>query len=164
MLLQRPTGVQHKAVAIKNQLIVPPDLIDVEHRASQALLGGPGQLPATFCLALAKGGGREVDQEIRLERLQLRDRIAERCAAAADFGFHPEVFAQGEPEALTAPAQQRGLITAVEIALFIKDVVTGQQTLARHQPPAVVLHQGHGIEQPPAAGFDHPQQQPKPRR
>ena len=62
LLLQRPSGIQHKAVAIKNQLVVSPHLIDVEHWASQPLLGGPRQLTATLRFALAKGGRREVDQ------------------------------------------------------------------------------------------------------
>ena len=52
----------------------------------------------------------------------------------------------------------------MEIALFIEDVVTGQQPFARHQAPAAALHQGHGVEQPLATGFNHPKQQPKPWR
>ena len=63
--------------------------------------------------------------------------------------LHPEVFANGQPQAPGAAAplklEHGRLLAGPEIAALIKDVVTGQQAFAAHHPPAGWFDQGDGV-------------------
>ena len=165
-------GGAHEAAAIEDQLIVAAHLVHVDHRAAQAIGGGGGQLAPQLGLALGKGGGGEVEQQIGPQGLQLADRVGPQQPLSQQPLLHPEVLAEGEPQAPAPPAplqlQQAGLVGGAEIAPLVEDVVTGQQPLAGHHPPPLRFHQGRGVEQigllAIAGGFTHPQQQGQPGR
>ena len=63
--------------------------------------------------------------------------------------LHPEVLANGQPQAPGAAAplklEHGRLLAGPEIAALIKDVVTGQQAFAAHHPPAGWFDQGDGV-------------------
>ena len=90
-------------------------------------------------LGLAKGGGREVQQQVELVRLQRGYGIGTSQAVALQFLLNPEVFADGEtqrPAATSLPELQNGwLVGRLEIAPFVKDVVGGKQLLAGDDAP-----------------------------
>ena len=79
---------------------------------------------------MPEGRGREVEQQIWLQSLQIRHRVAAEQPLFMQLLFHPQVFAEGEAEPPTAAAalqlQQTGLIGGAEVTPLIKDVVAGQ--------------------------------------
>ena len=67
--------VYHEAAPIEHQLIVAAHLVHVRHRAMEPGGRRLGQPPAQRRFALHERGGREVEQQVGLQRHQGGDRV-----------------------------------------------------------------------------------------
>ena len=162
-------GIHHEAVAVKHQFIVAPHLVHVSHRTPQAGSGGGGQLPAQRLLAHRKGGGGEIHHHVRRQRRQFGDGVTVVGGLTVAPRIDPEVFADGDGQPQGTPRQgnlhQAGPITRTKIPPLVEHVVTGEEPLGRHHPPAAVPHQGgtvvEGAAPPVRQGDHHTHQHPE---
>ena len=137
-----------ETATVEHQLVIPPDLVEIDQRAVQARGGLAGQLlPQRWFIGI-EGGGRQVDHQLGPLRNQLGNRVGPSHPLLLQSVLHPEVLADGQSKPLASgKLQNTGSVTGTEVAPFIENVVTGQQLFASDRSPSQSVHQNDSVLQ-----------------
>ncbi len=133
-------------VAVEDQFVVAPHLIEIEEVA--AVLDGflPDQVPPHGRLLQRERTGRHVDEEVRVLVRELAHRIPVIQAPRPERLVVPDVLADRDAQAHALELERRHGAGRLEVAVLVEDVVGGQQRLLpapRHAPLAAERDRVH---------------------
>lgn len=134
-----PVRQHDEAGSVEEEFVVGAGLVDVEHGGAQSRGGaGDGVEPPSELVA-GEGARREIDDEV------CGGCVVDGVGAVAGFEglvvAGPEVFADGEQEALAAEGDGGDLVAGQEVAGLVEDVVGGEQDLVVAGDDGAILEQ-----------------------
>ena len=142
---QPPGGVQGHGASVEHQIVVATDLIAVEY--GQAVLAGHVGKHAFAYGLLAQGEGRcgKVEDGVKALLDQGFHRVRRIAPGAPEILVVPDVFADGDPQALAAYLHQAGATAGLEITVLVEDIISGQKGLWQHGAQNAVGQQGRAV-------------------
>lgn len=128
---------------------LPPHLIDVEN--GQGVLAGQGSqhLHPQLLFAQAEGGSREVNQQVGTAAGHLFHRIPVVATVLPKIAVVPNVFTNGKAQAAATVLDGLGLGSRLKIAIFVEDIVGGQERLLEPMADLAPLQPGSSIVKGP---------------
>ena len=146
----RPCRIEGTASAVENQIVVAPHLVHVSHRQTVFLRHVAEHPLAQDLLAGDERRRRKIHDRLRARFDQHFDRILMITAPLPEIPVVPYVFANADSQPAAVQLQNLRSRGRLEIAVFIENVVGGQQGLVKRLAHLALLQQNRAIEQWPA--------------
>ena len=127
---QVAAGVEPQRVAVEDQLVVAADLIEVEKRHAMACRVLADHVAPDGRLAHLEGTRRDVHEQVHALGRQVGDRIPGIEPPRPEGRVVPCLLAHREAQAMALEHQRSDVLSGLEVAVFVEDVVRGQQRLA----------------------------------
>ncbi len=147
---RRPSRSKTAASAVENQVVVATHLVHIRHWKA-IFLGHVAKhaLPQNL-LAGDEGRRRKIHYCLRARFGQHLDWILMIPAALPEIPVVPDVLADADAQAPAVQLQDLRTHGRLEIAVFIEDIVGGEQGLVKRGTHIAILEQHRAIEQRPA--------------
>lgn len=148
-------SVDDVAAAVEDEFVVTADGVDVSDRTAEGAGGfGDDEILSDAIFGVVPRTGGEVDHEVAFLIGELFDgHPAGIEAARADHGVGPDILADGEADADAGVIDDGGGSGGLEIAVFVEDIVGGQETFsADGNDGSAVAERGGVVKRPPPAG------------
>ena len=145
-----PLRVESRAAAVENQVVIAAHLVH-HHQRQAVFLGGVGEhLLAQHLFPHGERRCGEIDDGLGAGLRENLDGIVVVAAALPEIAVVPDVFADADPQLAAIQLQDLRLRGRLEVAVFVEDIVSGQQRLVENRPGLAVSQQHGAIEQGPA--------------
>ena len=137
--------IQHDAVAVKNQLVVRADEIDLRQRhALVARHALEHRQPRAFLAVMPRRRGK-VKDDFRALPDEFLDRVTAIKPFRPEILVVPDVLADGDAEFAAIERKRGDAFGRFKIAVFVKNVVSREQAFVRAPDNFPVLQNGGGI-------------------
>ena len=148
-----PVASKHTAAAIEHQIVVAAELIHVGDRHTVTSRHAAEHLFAEALLAGDEGRRREIEDGLRAGANQLLDRVVMVAPALPEVAVVPDVLTDADAEPHAADVEHLRAVERLEVAVFVEDVVGGQQRFAESVLDFAATNERGGVEErPPFVG------------
>ena len=159
---RRAGRVERAAAPVEYEIVVAAELIHVDHGHAVLARHVAEHLFTPLVLAGGERRRRQVDDGGRAGADELLDRIVVIAAALPVIAIVPDVLADADAQPPAADVEHLGAVKRLEVAVFVEDVVGGEQRFAESEIDAAVAQQNRGVEERPSfvgcVGFRHADQ------
>ena len=134
-------------MTVKNQFVIRADGVDLGQRNFLVTRHAAQHFEASFFFAGVPRRGGQIKNQLRALRDEFAHRIAPVNPFRPEIFVVPDVLANGDADFPTLKNKRFNLRRRFKIAVFVKHVVSGQQTFGRAPDDFSVLQNGGGVLQ-----------------
>ena len=134
-------------MSVEDQLVVAADLIDIEEVAAVLHRLLPDHLTAEVGLPDGERTCGDVDEQARVLRRELADRVAIVQPFRPEILVVPDILADGDPHSRVVHDERLDVVGRFEVAILVEHVVAGEERFVAPADHTTVLTQGGGVEE-----------------